>query len=57
MAPHQAILGLGHPATVQWRLRVWPSHTVCPRGLMINSGGCIRLSGFIFLRNSTHSST
>lgn len=57
MASHQAILGLGHPATVQCRVTVWPSQTVCPRGLMINSGGCVRLSGFIFLRNSTHSST
>lgn len=53
---HQATLGLGHPATVQCSFRVLPSHTVCPRGLMMNSGGCVRLSGFIFLRNSDHSS-
>lgn len=53
---YQAILGLGHPATVQCSLTFLPSQTVCPRGLMINSGGCVRLSGFIFLRNSAHSS-
>lgn len=53
---HQTTLGLGHPATVQCSFRVLPSHTVCPRGLMMNSGGCVRLSGFIFLRNSDHSS-
>ncbi|TNN78781.1 hypothetical protein EYF80_010951 [Liparis tanakae] len=35
---HQAILGRGHPATVQCSLTVLPSQTVCPRGLMTNSG-------------------
>lgn len=54
---HQETLGLGHPATVQCSFRVLPSQIVCPRGLTINSGGCVRLSGFIFLRNSDHSST
>lgn len=53
---YQAILGLGHPATVQCSLTFLPSQTVCPRGFTINSGGCVRLSGFIFLRNSAHSS-
>ena len=54
---HQATLGLGHPATVQCSLRVLPSQTVCPRGLTMNSGRCVRLSGFIFLRNSTQVSS
>ena len=54
---YQVILGLGHPATVQCSFTVLPSQTVCPRGFTINSGRCVRLSGFIFLRNSDHSSS
>lgn len=46
MCAHHTIRGSGHPVTVQCSRTHCFSHTVCERGLITNSGECIRLSSF-----------
>lgn len=50
---YQTTRGSGQPVTVQCSRTHCFSHTVCERGLITNSGECIRLSSFMRLKCSS----